>query len=206
MFFFRQIVQKPWVTVEESISDLHGGAEFSLPAAKVGLWVFCAVITSLFLLFIASYSMRMSLADWRPLPEPGLLWLNTAILILSSVALQWARVNARRERIDQVKIGLFWGGGFAIAFLAGQLLVWQQLVALGFFSAANPANAFFYLFTGVHGLHLFGGLVALGRTTAKVRRDGFDMARVRLSVELCTAYWHFLLAVWLVLFGLLLLT
>ena len=206
MFFLRQLVQKPWVTVEGGAPDLHGGAEFALPPAKVGLWVFCAVITALFSLTIMAYVMRMTLGDWRPLPEPGLLWLNTAILVLSSVALQWARVNARRELIDKVRIGLFAGGVFAVAFLAGQLLAWQQLVALGYFSAANPANAFFYLFTGLHGLHLFGGLVALGRTTAKVRKDDPEMAQVRLSVGLCAAYWHFLLVVWLVIFGLLLLT
>ena len=68
--------------------------------------------------------------------------------------------------------------------------------------AANPANAFFYLLTGVHGLHLVGGLVALGRTADKVWRS-FAVNQVRSSVQLCAVYWHFLLALWLVLFGLL---
>jgi cytochrome c oxidase subunit 3 len=68
--------------------------------------------------------------------------------------------------------------------------------------AANPGNAFFYLFTGVHGLHLLGGLVALGRTADKVWR-GVEVSQVRLSVQLCAVYWHFLLALWLVLFSLL---
>ena len=76
---------------------------------------------------------------------------------------------------------------------------------MGYFAKTNPANAFFYLITGLHGLHLLGGLVAWGWTSAKVWR-GFDIARVRLSVELCTVYWHFLLVVWLVLFALLLFT
>jgi cytochrome c oxidase subunit 3 len=67
---------------------------------------------------------------------------------------------------------------------------------------SNPANSFFYMITAAHGLHLMGGLVALERTTAKVWR-GAEMAQVRLSVELCTIYWHFLLLVWLVLLGLL---
>ena len=93
-------------------------------------------------------------------------------------------------------IGLIAGGVFAVAFLVGQLLAWQQLNAAGYFLAANPANAFFYLITGVHGLHLLGGLVALGRTTAKVWR-GVEVSQVRLSVELCAIYWHFLLLVWL---------
>jgi cytochrome c oxidase subunit 3 len=94
------------------------------------------------------------------------------------------------------------GGVFAFAFLAGQLLAWRQLNMMVAFDVTNPAIAFFYLITALHGLHLLGGLVAWGRTTAKVWR-GFDLVHVRLSVELCTVYWHFLLLVWLVLFGLL---
>ena len=89
--------------------------------------------------------------------------------------------------------------------LAGQFLAWQQLVALGYFAEENPANAFFYMITGLHALHLLGGLVAWGRTIAKLWR-GIALSQLRLSVELCTVYWHFLLLVWLALFGLLIFT
>jgi cytochrome c oxidase subunit 3 len=71
--------------------------------------------------------------------------------------------------------------------------------------ASSPADAFFYLITGLHGLHVLGGLWVWARTTAKVWR-GTEIEKVRLSVELCTVYWHFLLIVWVVLFGLLLST
>ena len=74
----------------------------------------------------------------------------------------------------------------------------------GYFELTNPAIALFILITGLHGLHLLGGLVAWGRTTDKLwRRDDFEAGQVRQSVELCTLYWHFMLAVWLVLFVLL---
>ena len=102
-----------------------------------------------------------------------------------------------------VRDALLAGGVLALAFLAGQLLAWRQLDAAGYFLASNPANSFFYLLTAVHGLHVLGGLVALARATAKVWR-GRDVDQVRLSVELCAIYWHFLLFVWLVLFALLL--
>jgi cytochrome c oxidase subunit III len=118
------------------------------------------------------------------------------------VALQWAYVATRRDDFDGVIVGLLAGGVSAITFLVGQLLVWQQLNVAGYFVASNPANSFFYLITAAHGLHLMGGLVALGRTTAKVWR-GAPMMQIRLSVELCAVYWHFLLLVWLVLLGLL---
>ncbi len=205
MNFFRQLIEKPWVAAQGRADDLHSGGEFSLPTATLGLRVFLAVVTVLFSLLVVVYAERMEVADWRPLPEPWLLWLNTAVLIVSSVALQWARVSARRGQIDGVRDGLLAGGVCAFAFLAGQLLAWLLLADLGYFAATNPAIAFFYLITALHGLHLLGGLVAWGRTTAKVWR-GFEAAEVRLSVELCAVYWHFLLLVWLILFGLLLFT
>jgi cytochrome c oxidase subunit III len=192
---------KPWLE-EGVIADFREESAPSLPPAKIGLGVFLAVVGSLFALFISAYSMRMNMVDWRALPVPSLLWFNTGVLILSSIALQWAYMAARRNDMDGVIIGLCAGGASALIFLAGQLLAWRQLSLAGYFVESNPANSFFYLITAVHGLHLMGGLVALGRTIAKVWR-GVEMTRVRLSVELCAIYWHFLLLVWLVLLALL---
>lgn len=198
----QRLTSKPWLE-EGPIGDIPGTSAMTWPAAKVGLGVFLAVAGSLFTLFISAYSMRMNTVDWRTMPVPQVLWFNTGVLVLSSVALQWAYVAARRNDMDGVIVGLLAGGTSAITFLAGQLLAWQQLSAAGYFVASNPANSFFYMITAVHGLHLTGGLVALGRTTAKVWRRDAATAEMRLSVELCTIYWHFLLLVWLVLLGLL---
>jgi cytochrome c oxidase subunit 3 len=197
----QRLAAKPWLE-EGVIADWREESPSSVPPAKIGLGVFLAVVGSLFALFISAYSMRMTMVDWRTLPVPKLLWFNTGVLVASSVALQWAYMAARRNDVDGVIIGLLVGGMAAVIFLAGQLLAWQQLNVAGYFVASNPANSFFYLITAAHGLHLMGGLVALGRTTAKVWR-GAEVARMRLSVELCAIYWHFLLLVWLVLLGLL---
>ena len=197
----QQLTAKPWL--EEGLAaDLREQSTSSFPSAKIGLGVFLAVVGSLFALFISAYSMRMNMVDWRALPMPRLLWFNTAVLILSSVALQGAYIAARRSNIDGVIVGLCAGGASAVTFLIGQLLAWRELSAEGYFLASNPANSFFYLITAVHGLHLMGGLVALGRVTAKVWH-GVAVTQLRLSVELCAIYWHFLLLVWLVLLGLL---
>jgi cytochrome c oxidase subunit III len=195
------LAAKPWLE-EGVIADWREESPSSLPPAKIGLGVFLAVVGSLFALFISAYSMRMNMVDWRALPVPRLLWFNTGVLVTSSIALQWAHIAARRNDIEGVSIGLLAGGASAIIFLVGQLLAWRQLSVAGFFVASNPANSFFYLITAMHGLHLMGGLVALGRTTAKVWR-GVEIVQLRLSVELCAIYWHFLLLVWLVLLGLL---
>ncbi|SHN78727.1 cytochrome c oxidase subunit 3 [Bradyrhizobium erythrophlei] len=197
----QRLTAKPWLE-EGLIVDFREQNTSSLPPAKIGLGVFLAVVGSLFALFISAYSMRMNLVDWRTLPVPALLWFNTGVLVISSAALQWAYMAARRGDIDGIAVGLCAGGASAITFLVGQLLAWRQLNGAGYFLASNPANSFFYLITAVHGLHLVGGLVALGRTAAKVLR-GAEASQIRLSVELCTIYWHFLLLVWLVLLGLL---
>ncbi len=201
MKLFRELTKKPWLTEHGAVDDLHDGSTFAMPSSRVGLRVFVTVVTVIFTLIIVSYFFRRSLADWNSVPEPALLWLNTVLLILSSVAMQRARTSARREDIGGIKNGLFAAGLLTLAFLAGQLFAWQQLG----YNSANPASVFFYLLTALHGLHLVGGLVAWIRTTAKVSR-GFKAADVRLSVELCAFYWHFLLLVWLILFGLLLAT
>ena len=197
----QRLMAKPWLEVG-AIDDFPGTGASSSPAATIGLGRFLAVVSSLFALFISAYFMRMQVADWAQMPVPKLLWFNTGVLILSSVALQYAQVAARRGRMEDVGYGLIAGGLFALTFLVGQLFAWQQLNAAGYFLATNPANAFFYLLTGLHGLHLLGGVVALVLTADKVWR-GVELGQVRLSVKLCAVYWHFLLALWLVLFTLL---
>jgi len=196
----QRLTAKPWLE-EGEIGDLPGERPSLLPA-RIGLGVFLAVVGSLFALVTSAYLMRMDLPDWRTVPIPTLLWFNTGVLVLSSVTLQLAQVAARYEDRDVVIAGLLAGAVSAVTFLAGQLLAWQELRNAGYFLTANPANSFFYLITGLHGLHLLGGLVALGRTIAKAF-SGLALPQLRLSVELCTTYWHFLLLVWLILFGLL---
>jgi cytochrome c oxidase subunit III len=202
----QRLTAKPWLE-EGPIGEFPGTGAMTLPPAKIGLGVFLAVAGCLFTLVISAYSIRQNLPDWRALPLPKLLWFNTGVLVLSSIALQWAHLSARRDDLEGVIVGLLAGGVSAVVFLVGQLLAWQQLRVAGYFVASNPANSFFYLITAVHGLHLTGGLVALGRTTARVwpgaKMTQVKMAQMRLSVELCAIYWHFLLLVWLVLLGVL---
>jgi cytochrome c oxidase subunit 3 len=200
----QKIFSKPWTTEGTDI-DLRDDIGSIGPNAKTALFVFLAVVTSMFSLFISAYFMRMELNDWRPLNEPALLWFNTSLLVFGSLSIHWCARAAANSNLTVVKYTLIATGLFTGAFIYGQLVAWQQLVDAGFYLQSNPANAFFYVFTGLHGIHLLGGLIVWLRTTIRAF-TGSDVEQTRLSVELCRTYWHFLLAVWIVLFALLLST
>lgn len=192
---------RPWATQGAAAQDVYAGV-LARPPAKTALVVFLAVATSLFALFISAYAMRIQFGDWRPLPEPRLLAWNTVALVASSLAMQRAVVGARRGDAGAVRTGLAAGGALAIVFLLGQLLVWKELADAGYFVASSAATGFFYLLTAAHGVHVFGGLIAWGRSALRVRRK-VPLQRLRLGIELCAIYWHFLLLVWVVLFAVL---
>lgn len=178
-----------------------GADAFAVPPHKVALFFFLGVASVLFALFITAYFIRMGLADWRPMPESPRLWLNTGILVLASVVLQWTLTMTRRERLDWVRLGILAGGALTFAFVGGQVAVWREMAAAGYVMYNNPANSFFYLLTGIHALHILGGLWVWTRAGVRAL-SGARTEDLSLSVELCTVYWHFLLLVWLVLFAL----
>lgn len=199
---FRQLTEKPWESPPGGLQPRHAGPSFALPAATVGLRVFLCVVSVIFLLLLVAHSERMLYEDWRPVPRQWLLWLNSLALVSSSAAFEWAAAGARRGRLDETRAAHALAGGFALLFLLGQLWAWRQLGALVPFDVAGPAIGFFYLITGLHGLHLLGGLVAWGLVgTALWRRP--DQRRAAAGMRLCATYWHYLLALWLLLFWLL---
>lgn len=203
-WLFRQTINvQPWVA--SAADDAFSGKSLNTHSKAIGLVTFLAVATSLFGLFISAYTLRMKMPDWSPVTEPDILWINTGILVLASIAFQWTRGAAIKDKERSVQIGLTLSGVLTILFLLGQLLAWQRLQEAGHYLSRNPANAFFYVLTAIHGLHLLGGLWVWARSTIKAW-SGAGAESVRVSVELCTIYWHFLLLVWAVLFGMLLST
>ncbi|MCO5400464.1 cytochrome c oxidase subunit 3 [Ralstonia soli] len=167
-------------------------APAALPSAgRIGLRVLMCVVTALFSLLLLAYAMRMREADWMPVPHPTLLWWNTSALTLASVAMEIARrTDARRA------LWLLAGGALAVLFVFGQWMAWQQLSASGEGVTANPSNSFLYVFTGLHAVHVIGGVIVLAVTAARLHSH---VDRARRAIALCATYWHFLLAIWLVL-------
>lgn len=199
----RTVNVEPWTADGGTLNDRLPEI---LTTPRVTLAIFLAVASSLFALSISAYHMRMEFGhDWLAVPSPILLWVNSVILVLGSLALQWSWNAARRNDAAGLRRWLYAGGGLTGAFVIGQLLVWRDLNAGGYYLTANPANAFFYFLTGLHAVHLLGGLVAWMRTVQR-ERDGAAPAAICSSVELCTIYWHYLLVIWFILFALLLTT
>jgi cytochrome c oxidase subunit 3 len=204
MSLLSTLTEKPW---EHDVSHQiqNTGAEYT---RKAGLRVLLVVVSVLFFLFIVAFLMRSQYPDWQPLAEQanqpladtGQLWINTVYLILASIFLQTSRVFSRRQKINITRASLVSAGVFSFAFVAGQLLFWQQLYQQGFVVNFNAALSFFYLFTGLHAAHIGIGLVAwLVALNAALR----GREKAKFYIELCAIYWHFLLALWFVLFALL---
>ena len=197
---------QPWVADEVGETAHYGPLGDSSNTRLVALLALLAVVTSFFALVLSAYALRMELGDWVPLTEPQLLWVNTLMLIGASLAYQWTRNGAIKGLASRLKPGLLITGLLTIGFVAGQLVAWQQLHDNGEFVTGNPSNAFFYFLTGAHGVHILGGLYVWVRATTRVFMGTAEGSTIRRSIELCTIYWHFLLLVWLILFGLLLST
>jgi cytochrome c oxidase subunit 3 len=163
--------------------------------SSIGLWAFMGVVTALFSLFLIAYAMRMDSPDWQRLALPWQVWLSTGLLALGSLAMQLAARRAAAGDAPLARRYLRAGGLGAAAFVASQLWAWQALLASHVTVAGNPAGSFFYLLTAMHGLHVIGGLVGWA-IAAGHRGSGQTLVR---RVTLCARYWHFLLAVWVVL-------
>ncbi len=171
---------------------------------RIGLGVGLVPVVMLFVAFTSAYIVRQGLGDdWRSTSLPPLIWINTLILLTSSVTAEFARrrlflpEESQADSPPWLGITLVLGLGF----LAGQLVVWRQLTAQGIFISTNPSSSFFYLLTGSHGVHLAGGVLAwLYAGAATLLQAPF--ARRRIVLDLAAWYWHFMDVLWIYILGL----
>ena len=203
---FKLLSEKPWEEYQKKIDNQHDGKTLALSKARLGVRTIMVVSTVIFSLFIVSYSDRMLVHDWRSLSEPWLLWINTIILIFTSFVFHKAKVSSEKNEFEKAKNNLLLVGFLSFAFITGQLMVWQHYVNLGQYASTNPANAFFYLFTAIHGLHVLGGLFFWARATTQLLKKKYNVLKIKQAIDLCAIYWHFLLIVWFILFGLMIST
>ncbi len=174
-------------------------------AIQFGVWCFLATVTMLFAAFSSSYIVRQSGTDWAPTPLPAVLWFNTALLVVSSVALEVSRREAKRGRMSGSKVALAATVLLGVAFLVGQLGAWRDLAAQGYYLPTNPHASFFYILTALHAAHLVAGLILLLYVTRRVagsesRGDTGDMP---FLMGIGATFWHFFGALWVYLFAML---
>jgi cytochrome c oxidase subunit 3 len=190
-----------------------------LRRARLGLIVGLTGILMIFISFSSAYVVRQGLPtldprtntllhDWFPVPLPRLLLINTFVLLISSFTMELARRQAARKRLAQLasipgvsveaKEGISWLAltvVLGLSFLTGQWMAWRELAASGFYVASSPSSSFVYLLTGVHGIHLFGGLVALiiaGAASFLHRPPDSQL----ITIDVTGWYWHFMALLW----------
>jgi cytochrome c oxidase subunit 3 len=174
------------------------------PASKGQLTVLALLATAgmLFAGFASAYLVRREGSDWNREPLPTILIFSTIVLLISSATLEISRSALKR---GEKTVALLWAATTTLlgfAFLAGQLDAWSQLAARGLYLPSGPYSSFFYVLTAAHGLHLCGGIVALGYLLWRMSRSGYDRGIEDIFGN-CATYWHFVGGVWVLLYFLL---
>jgi len=189
-----------WRNLVPPGGDLRRVKDYSPPPASTGIWVGLAAITMTFAAFTSALIVRQGAApDWQHISLPPILYLNTLIIIASSVTLQIARrriatyMGGLRDQAAKPARGLYITLLLGVLFVAGQTFAWMQLRSQGFGLATNVSYSFFYVLTVAHALHVFGGLGGLVRVIGKFRRSALR----RSTLDATSKYWHFMGALWL---------
>lgn len=190
--------------------DGFGGGGSSWPAGRVsshtyqlGTWFALIGIVMLFAGFTSAMVVRRGMSfDWVSIAMPRLLWVNTGVLLASSLTLEFSRRSLTRNAAGDFIRWLAVTVALGVAFLAGQLVVWRELAARGVYLSTNPSSSFFYVLTAAHGIHLLGGVLALGFVAICAGRIARGVKR-RTVLDCTAIYWHFMDVLWVYVFFLL---
>jgi len=176
-------------------------------AAPIGMALFLLSLGMLFAASLVAYfAVRFNdagLANWNPDGVTGLpnsLWASTFVLVISSITMHYALTSARADDQPGVRWGMFFTTLLGAVFLATQAWSWRELYAMQVDATSSLYGWTFYMLTALHGLHIVGGLIPLAVTTVRAKRGAYTAAE-HTGVTLCAMYWHFLDAVWIVLFA-----
>lgn len=202
------------------------GPRERLYRARVGLAVLMVTSVGLFATIALGYLWRKGqlvfdgvshtyVSAWKPISIPPLLWWNTGLLVLSSLALEMARREYFREEVlmdewfgiarPTLRRALPWellSLLFASGFVAGQLVTWRELQHEGIYLGTGLSSQFYYFLTGLHGLHLLGGMIVLvwAMIAAVI---GLNLESRRITVDVTAWYWHAITVVWFGIFAML---
>lgn len=171
----------------------------SMHPKKFAMWLFMATVVMLFASWTSAYIVRQAEGNWLFFELPKVFYYSTALIVISSLTMQWAYWAAKKDNLDKVRTLVVTTAGLGVGFLVLQFLGWAQLVSERVYFVGNPSGSFVYVITGVHGLHIISAviflLVVLNSAVRKRIHSG-NMAQM----EMCTTYWHFLGILWVYLF------
>ena len=199
---FGALADKPWDKEQMAIDNYHQGKTFDISNQTSAVIVIFGVSTVLFSLVVTGYLYSVpSGQDTQYLLKPNLLWFNTLILLSVTYFFNRVTKDLKKNIVERVKTNLLIIGFLSYAFLLGQLFFWLQLMKSGNYVSTNNYFSSFYIFTALHGLHLFGGLFFWGIVFSKVRKvEKTEIINQKKSIEALSLYWTFLLIVWFVFF------
>jgi cytochrome c oxidase subunit 3 len=163
---------------------------------KLGMWVGIAGIVMVFAALTSALVVRSGLSgDWVAVELPPVLWLSTALLLVSSVTIEMAKRLQRRDAGSGVRQWLTVTLGLGVLFIVSQWFGWRVLAERGIYVASNPGSSFFYLLTAMHAVHILGGILALSYAVIRVWQPRVWVTR-QAAVEATAIYWHFMDGLW----------
>jgi cytochrome c oxidase subunit 3 len=188
--------------MEETLSYSEEKREIREKTAVPLLWVSMVSMFMLFAAWTSAYVVRMEKGDWLKFQMPRIFYISTALIILSSVTMNWALASARKNDFKNLKLAALITLLLGLAFVVCQWIGWdilysQKIVFAGKYS--NAAGSFFYVLTGLHMAHLVGGIIAISVVWVKSLRQKYNSQNL-LGVRLCAIFWHFLDVLWIYLF------
>jgi len=190
--------------------------QYNVHPVKFTLWLFLVTVTMLFAAFssaiIVQWPDAQANGSWVHFHIPVNFTVSTVLIVLSSISLQWSYFAAKRNELMQNRIALSITLVLGLAFLFSQYAGYKALIAesVYFTGLANSgtrmvspiSGSFFYVLTGIHALHVIGGVIFVAATLISSLRFRVHSKNM-LRINLCTTYWHFIGVLWIYLFALL---
>lgn len=188
--------------------ELADTQEQNSDKTKVVTWITLLVVLMTFAGLIGAYVVIATnkVLEWEPFALPTPVWVSTVLIIASSVTYHFALDSLERCELYKARKFLVATTSIGGMFIASQLLAWLALYRQGFYLSGNPYAGFFYILTAIHGLHVLGGIVALGTVLLRVWYPTENEKEFEYRVNLTRSvgwYWHFMGGLWIVLFLLL---
>lgn len=170
--------------------------------AKPMLYLAMGSMVMLFAAFTSAYVVRQQKGDWLLFEMPQIFYISTAVILLSSVTMNWVLSSAKNNDFKSIKLASLITLLLGVAFVICQWMGWNILYSQKIFFAGKYSNAsgsFFYVLTLMHLLHLFGGMIALSVVWIKSIQGKYNSENL-MGVRLCSIFWHFLDLLWIYLF------